>query len=99
MPAQLTRRSFLGGAASGVLALTLSQLGLGESAGRALGGALSAGDAAAAALPGYRGWEDVYRQKWSWDKVVRGAHHVINGASACPFNLFVKDGIVLREEQ
>ncbi|MFQ5473924.1 MAG: hypothetical protein ACE5FA_13720, partial [Dehalococcoidia bacterium] len=47
----------------------------------------------------YRGWEDIYRQKWTWDHVVRGAHHVINCASACPFNLFVKDGIVLREEQ
>ncbi|MBP1687461.1 MAG: hypothetical protein H6Q33_3604, partial [Deltaproteobacteria bacterium] len=24
-----------------------------------------------ASLPDYRGWEDVYRQRWQWDKVAR----------------------------
>jgi DMSO reductase family type II enzyme molybdopterin subunit len=41
----------------------------------------------------------VYRQQWTWDRVVRGAHHVVNCASSCPFDVFVKDGIVWREEQ
>jgi DMSO reductase family type II enzyme molybdopterin subunit len=97
MQAGLTRRRFLQGATGGVLVLSLSQLRCREPETSAVATGGAAGAAAPAAA--YRGWEDVYRQKWTWDRVVKGAHHVINCASACPFNLFVKDGIVLREEQ
>jgi len=41
----------------------------------------------------------VYRQKWSWDRVVRGTHTMTNCVSGCAWNLYVKDGIVWREEQ
>jgi len=51
------------------------------------------------AAPTYGDWQDVYRKQWKWDKVVKGAHHVLNCVSACPFNVYVKDGIVWREEQ
>jgi DMSO reductase family type II enzyme molybdopterin subunit len=48
----------------------------------------------------YRGWEDLYRQEWSWDRVARGTH-LVNCwlQSACCFNLYVRDGIIIREEQ
>lgn len=48
----------------------------------------------------YRSWEDLYRQKWSWDRVARGTHYVNCWyQSSCAFDLYVKDGIVVREEQ
>ena len=43
-------------------------------------------------------FEDLYRQKWTWDRVVRGTHG-INCAGTCAFNVYVKNGIVWREEQ
>jgi len=54
---------------------------------------------AVAALPGYRTWEDLYRQKWTWDRVVHSTHNRANCMSACAWNVYVKDGIVWREEQ
>ncbi len=47
----------------------------------------------------YGDWSDVYREKWTWDKVVKGSHNRANCFSACSWNLFVKEGIVWREEQ
>ncbi|TAL85996.1 MAG: dimethylsulfide dehydrogenase [Candidimonas sp.] len=46
----------------------------------------------------YRGWEDLYRNEWAWDKVGHAAH-CIDCLGNCAWNIFVKDGIVLREEQ
>ncbi len=50
-------------------------------------------------LPEYRSWEDLYRSEWTWDRVVRGTHLRANCFSACAFDLYVKEGIVWREEQ
>ncbi len=50
-------------------------------------------------LPSYRGWEDLYRQRWTWDRVVRGTHTMVNCVSSCAWNLYVKDEMVWREEQ
>ncbi|UCE87946.1 MAG: molybdopterin-dependent oxidoreductase, partial [Deltaproteobacteria bacterium] len=47
----------------------------------------------------YGDWTDVYRAAWKWDRVVKGSHNRANCFSACSFNLFVKDGVVWREEQ
>ncbi len=47
----------------------------------------------------YRAWEDVYREEWSWDKVVNVTHIRANCISACSLQAFVRDGIVWREEQ
>lgn len=44
-------------------------------------------------------WQDLYRQRWSWDHVAKGTHGWLNCRSACNFDLYVKDGIVVREEQ
>jgi len=49
--------------------------------------------------PAYRSWEDIYREKWAWDRVVKGTCNRADCISACSLNLFVKDGIVWREEQ
>ncbi len=46
----------------------------------------------------YRKFEDLYRQKWTWDRVVRGTHGT-NCAGTCAFNVYVKNGIAWREEQ
>jgi DMSO reductase family type II enzyme molybdopterin subunit len=47
----------------------------------------------------YRNWQDVYREKWTWDKVVKVTHHRVNCNNACSYDAFVKDGVVWREEQ
>lgn len=44
-------------------------------------------------------WQDLYRQRWTWDKVAKGSHGWANCRSACEWDLYVKDGIVVREEQ
>ncbi len=46
----------------------------------------------------YRDWEDLYRKEWTWDHVGHAAH-CINCVGNCAFRVFVKDGIVMREEQ
>lgn len=44
-------------------------------------------------------WEDLYRQRWSWDYVSKGTHGWLNCRSACEWDLYVKNGVVVREEQ
>lgn len=46
----------------------------------------------------YGKWEDVMRRKWTWDRVVRGSRG-INCTGHCAFNVYVKNGLVWREEQ
>ncbi|WP_372921508.1 molybdopterin-dependent oxidoreductase [Roseovarius sp.] len=46
----------------------------------------------------YRDWEDLYRREFTWDSVGKAAH-CINCLGNCAFDIYVKDGIVLREEQ
>ena len=59
-----------------------------------------AGAGAAADLPpAYRDFRDVYRKRWRWDRVVRGTHTNVNCVSSCAWNLYVREGIVWREEQ
>src|SRR4030042_5881610 len=59
-----------------------------------------ADDSGEDAGPAYQSVEDVYRQKWRWDKGVKGTP-LINCwyQRSCAFNLYVKDGVVLREEK
>ncbi len=56
-------------------------------------------DAGCAGGPCYDGYQDVYREAWRWDRVVRTTHLRANCFSACAWNAYVKDGIVWREEQ
>ena len=48
----------------------------------------------------YGDWRNIYRDKWRWDKVVKSSHFVNCWYQAhCAWNVYVKDGVVWREEQ
>jgi DMSO reductase family type II enzyme molybdopterin subunit len=91
----LDRRAFLRGAGATVLGLSLGRLGFDST--RALG--------ATATGPGaggtdYRSWKDVYRARWTWDSISKGTHLVNCWYQAhCNWNVYVKEGVVFREEQ
>ncbi|GAB4231959.1 MAG: molybdopterin-dependent oxidoreductase [Deltaproteobacteria bacterium] len=46
----------------------------------------------------YRGWESLYEKQWKWDKVVRSTHSA-NCTGSCSWKVYVRDGVMLREEQ
>lgn len=85
----VSRREFL--KTSGSLALALTFLDLRPFTG-------SKAMAASPATP-YQSIEDIYRGRWKWDKVTRGTHCVDCYPGNCAWNVYVKDGVVLREEQ
>jgi len=96
---RLDRRTFLRISAAGLagagLGLGLLRLRLAEPA-----SAAPAAAAATAAPLAYGDWRDVYRERWAWDKVVRSSHWVNCWYQAhCAWNVYVKDGMVWREEQ
>jgi DMSO reductase family type II enzyme molybdopterin subunit len=86
---KLSRRDFLRAGAASVLGLGLGLNRLGW---------ISPVPVAAASAA-YGDWRDVYRKRWTWDRVVRGTHTNVNCVSSCAWNLYVRDGIVWREEQ
>lgn len=45
-----------------------------------------------------RDWENMYRQRWSHDKVVRTTHGV-NCTGSCSWKVFVKNGVITWENQ
>ncbi len=49
-------------------------------------------------VPEQRNWEQFYRNRWQYDKVVRSTHGV-NCTGGCTWNIHVKDGIVTWEMQ
>src|SRR3989304_419419 len=55
--------------------------------------------AGSAAGETYTSWEDLYRQRWQWDKVVGAPRGGDCYPGNCPYRVYVKDGIVLHEEQ
>jgi hypothetical protein len=48
--------------------------------------------------PGARSWEDIYRNRWQHDRVVRSTHGV-NCTGGCSWMIHVKNGIVTWEMQ
>ncbi len=46
----------------------------------------------------YRSWEDLARKKWTWDSITHSTHGT-NCTGQCAFNVYVKNGVVWREEQ
>jgi len=85
MVVELTRRQFLAGGTAALVGLSLSRLTF-------------AAGAAGAPAPQYSSWQDVYRKRWQWDKIVRSSHEC-NCNNACSWTVYVRDGIVWREEQ
>lgn len=47
---------------------------------------------------GARDWEDMYRNRWAHDKIVRSTHGV-NCTGSCSWQIYVKNGIVTWENQ
>ncbi|VDZ89083.1 respiratory nitrate reductase 2 subunit alpha [Lelliottia amnigena] len=45
-----------------------------------------------------RDWEDSYRQRWQFDKIVRSTHGV-NCTGSCSWKIYVKNGLVTWEVQ
>jgi DMSO reductase family type II enzyme molybdopterin subunit len=88
---ELTRREILVGGSAGAVALALRRLTPRRAAAPPV--------AATARAVTYACVGDVYREAWRWDRVARGTHLRANCFSACAFDLFVKDGVVWREEQ
>ncbi len=87
----ISRRAFLRAGVAGVASLALSRLTV-----------LASPAAARPASPSpevYGDWRDIYRGRWSWDRVANGTHSNANCVSACAWKLYVRDGIVWREEQ
>jgi len=46
-----------------------------------------------------RAWEEKYRDVWRWDRMAWGSHCVDCYPSNCPYRVYVRDGVVVREEQ
>ena len=89
MTSTISRRSFLRGSAAALALPSFVVRG---------GGSLEA--LAAAPPPSFTSFMDVYRQQWTWDKTVRGTH-LVNCwyQTHCAWDVYVKDGLVFREEQ
>ncbi|MCF7805154.1 MAG: nitrate reductase subunit alpha [Candidatus Marinimicrobia bacterium] len=49
-------------------------------------------------VPQQRQWEEFYRNRWQYDKIVRSTHGV-NCTGSCTWDIHVKDGIVTWEMQ
>jgi DMSO reductase family type II enzyme molybdopterin subunit len=92
MSVDFDRRSFLKGFAA--LSGTVAVPGFVAKA------AASVADISASEVPVYKDWKDIFRNQWSWDRVVRSTHHLNCWTQAhCAWDVFVKDGLVFREEQ
>jgi DMSO reductase family type II enzyme molybdopterin subunit len=91
------RRGFLKQSGGALLSLGLVQL-IPAVPKRGLASAEAEG---AAPLPkgDYQGWQDLWRERWTWDRVVHSSHARANCVSTCSWDIFVKDGIAWREEQ
>ena len=87
----LDRRRFLKTSALGTLAVVLPDRVWGLSRFEPIG------DTLAGEYP-YRGWEELYREELTPDHAGYAAH-CIDCQGNCAFKIFVKDGVVVREEQ
>jgi len=84
----LNRRKFLKTTGAGLLAL--ASPGLAFSKVQVIGDPLQE--------YAYRGWEDLYRKEWTWDRVQHCTHSV-GCVGKCSWKVYSKDGIPMREEQ
>jgi DMSO reductase family type II enzyme molybdopterin subunit len=94
---EIDRRAFLVGSGGALLGLGLLRLAP-TTAGRASAAPADPATRVTVA-PTYGDWQDVWRRRWTWDRVVHSSHARANCISACSWNVFVKEGIAWREEQ
>ena len=96
-PRGIDRRTFLLAGVSGAAGLALGMRNLRCTPLEPPAAGLAA---AVAPPPVYGDWRDVYRERWRWDKIVKSSHWVNCWYQAhCAWNVYVKDGMVWREEQ
>jgi len=97
----LTRRDFMRGAGALGLTLTLGQLQSCREAERETGAPPGDGEGEGpTAVPRYGDWSDLYREHFTWDSVHKSTHHINCWYQrGCNWNVYVKGGVVLREEQ
>ena len=97
---RISRRTFLVGAGAGASALALASCRLRKREGEEVRLVGPAPEPKTQLTPlKYGDFSDVYRERWTWDRVAKGTHTRANCISACSWDVFVKDGIVWREEQ
>ncbi len=90
----INRRAFLK-ASGGALVLSVSQINWIPGQGK-----FAFADPLVGADIQYEGYEDLYREKWVWDKIAKSTHFVNCWYQRnCSWNVYVKNGIVWREEQ
>ena len=106
MAKTFTRREFLYGTGATALSLTLANLEFACGSPEKTVALAPPSPTAAAqpqvvpvAVPDYRTWEDVFRQRWTWDRVARGTHSMTNCTGACAWDLYVKDDMVWRRNR
>lgn len=89
-----SRRDFLKRSGTVLLSLSLSSLASGLAPG------FVTETLAGTRVPAYAKWEDLYRKQWKWDKVTWGSHlNICWPVGCCKFYIYVRNGIVWREEQ
>ncbi|MGB1883633.1 MAG: molybdopterin-dependent oxidoreductase [Gammaproteobacteria bacterium] len=87
------RRQFFKRSTAGALTLSMAQLG------GVISGSFVDDVLAGETRVKYDGPADLYRDIWQWDKVTWGTHTNACVPNGCSFRVYVKDGIVWREEQ
>ena len=86
---KITRKEFLKSAGAGLLTLLLEP-GVAFSKVQVVGDPLQEYE--------YRGWEELYKKEWTWDRV-QYATHSVGCVGKCSWKVYSKGGIPLREEQ
>ncbi len=99
MSQRFTRREFLRTSGSTVLILGLGKLAALPASASTSTVAATPNAPTSAAPAAYADWRDVYVEKWTWDKVVHCSHTRVNCVGTCAWDVYVKDGVVWREEQ
>ncbi len=95
----VTRRQFLRYSSATGLSLSIGHLAFAAVSKEDQEGG-STSPVAGSPLAEYGDWRDLYRERLAWDRIVKGTHQVNCWYQrGCTFNVFVKDGMVMREEQ
>ncbi len=87
---KLSRREFIGASASGFVGAALFPnifLQAAEQGGTA------------SEPPAFASVEEIYRKQWRWDRIVKASHGRSNCMSACSWDIYIRDGLIWREEQ
>ncbi len=90
----ISRRGFLKASVISAVGLQLSRL---LPAGTLLGEAQAAVPLGAAAA--YTGWKQLRAERWTWDRTHKVTHCVDCYPGQCSWTAYVKDNVVIREEQ